>query len=75
MVSASGRRMGLVTTIGVSGWPARTMVRKARVCSRNIAVENGMRLQQLVPCEIEMTAASSAASCSAETISPCADPA
>ena len=34
-----------------------------------------MRLQQFVPCEIETTAASSAASCWADTISPRADPA
>ena len=75
VASASGRTTGVATAMGVSGCPWRTTSMKAAVPARIISTLNGMRVQQFVPCVIEMTSASSAATCSAETISPRADPA
>ena len=73
--SASGRMIGLMATIGVSGWPCRTMSMNAESCSRNSPVLCGVRVQQLVPWLSEMTSASSSASSSAEAISPRHEPA
>ena len=51
------------------------MRRNAAVMARTMSAECGMVVQQLVPYASEMTSASSAAICSAITISPRADPA
>ena len=49
--------------------------RNAAVFARTMSAECGMVAQQLVPYAMVMTSASSAAICSARTISPRADPA
>ena len=47
--SASGRRIGLITTIGVVGWPLRITSRKPRKPSSSMPVLCGVRVQQLDP--------------------------
>ena len=73
--SASGRVMGLTATTGVSGCPSRTMSRNAsRLAAKSDALW-GVRVQQLVPWAMEITAASRSAISSALGSSPRADPA
>ena len=73
--SPSGRMIGEATRIGVCGWPCRTTFKNASVFARICSTLCGIRVQQFVPCVIEMTSAGNPAMCSAVTISPRAEPA